>query len=346
MAYTTINKGSSYFNTVLYTGTGASNSVTGVGFKPDFTWIKDRSNARDHQLVNAVVGYPSGTLFSNVLDAEYTAFPRVDSSNADGFTVSTPAQVNGSVETYAAWNWLANNTSGSSNTAGSTTSTVAANTTAGFSIVSYTGTGSAATVGHGLGAVPKMIICKARSAAYHWEIYHVSLGNTDLVRFTNGAAFASAQMWNNTTPTSSVFSLGTEDANTSSQTYIAYCFAEIRGYSKFSSYTGNGDANGTFVYTGFKPAYVMVKASSTTGQWAICDNKRGAANILNNNGEFLFAETNDATNSAPANWDFLSNGFKARANYAAHNSSGVTYIYMAFAENPFVTSGGIPVTAR
>jgi hypothetical protein len=134
--------------------------------------------------------------------------------------------------------------------------------------------------------------------------------------------------------------------NQSGATQIAYCFAEVKGYSKFGSYTGNGSTDGPFIYTGFKPAYVMVKASSTTGQWAICDNKRGAANILANNGEFLFAEDSGATNSAPANWDFLSNGFKARASYAANNTSGVTYIYMAFAENPFVTSTQIPVTAR
>jgi len=341
MAYTTINKGSSYFNTVLYTGTGATNSVTGVGFKPDFTWVKDRSNARDHQLVNAVVGYPSGTLFSNVLDAEYTAFPRVDSSNADGFTVSTPTQVNGSGETYVAWNWLANNTSGSSNTAGSTTSTVAANTTSGFSVVSYTGTGSAATVGHGLGAVPKMIICKARSAAYHWEIYHVSVGNTDVLRFTTGAPFASAQMWNNTTPTSSVFSLGTEDANTSSQTYIAYCFAEIKGFSKFSSYVGNGSADGTFIYTGFKPAMIITKANAVA-DWFIRDNKQDPENVMN---EYLSPNTT-ATSGNLDSFDFVSNGFKIRNSNNAWNGSGTTYYYMAFAENPFVSSTQIPVTAR
>jgi hypothetical protein len=341
MAYTTINKGSSYFNTVLYTGTGATNSVTGVGFKPDFTWVKDRSNARDHQLVNAVVGYPSGTLFSNVLDAEYTAFPRVDSSNADGFTVSTPTQVNGSGETYVAWNWLANNTSGSSNTAGSTTSTVAANTTSGFSVVSYTGTGSAATVGHGLGAVPKMIICKARSAAYHWEIYHVSVGNTDVLRFTTGAPFASAQMWNNTTPTSSVFSLGTEDANTSSQTYIAYCFAEIKGFSKFSSYVGNGSADGTFIYTGFKPAMIITKANAVA-DWFIRDNKQDPENVMN---EYLSPNTT-ATSGNLDSFDFVSNGFKIRNSNNAWNGSGTTYYYMAFAENPFVSSTQIPTTAR
>ena len=348
MAYTTINKGSSYFNTVLYTGTGASNSVTGVGFKPDFTWIKDRSNARDHQLVNAVVGYPSGTLFSNATDAEYTAFPRVDSSNADGFTVSTPAQVNGSGETYAAWNWLANNTSGSSNTAGSITSTVAANTTAGFSIVRYTGTGANATVGHGLGVAPRMMIIKDRtSGAYNWTVYHASIGNTRRIILNSDAGQDSAdsRWWNNTSPTSTVFTVGIDNgANASGDSFIAYCFAEIRGYSKFDSYTGNGDANGTFVYTGFKPAFLIIKQSNTGGEnWYMWDTKRDTFNVSQKR---LFPNLTNAEETGTLLFDFLSNGFKLRSTYGGFNGSGGTFIYMAFAENPFVTSGGIPVTAR
>jgi len=349
MAYTTINKGSSYFNTVTYTGTGATNTLTGVGFKPDFTWIKDRSNARDHQLVNAVVGYPSGTLFSNATDAEYTAFPRVDSSNADGFTVSTPTQVNGSGETYAAWNWLANNTSGSSNTAGSITSTVAANTTAGFSIVTYTGVGGASTVGHGLGVIPRMIILKGRSNARIWVIGHGSLGWTKYMSF-DAAPVETNNYWNDTTPTSSVFSVfSSVNVNGSGETYLAYCFAEIKGYSKFGSYTGNGSTtNGPFIYTGFKPAFVMIKSSTVSGisRWIMKDNKRNTNNIVANNliADGAFVENTDSNDYV----DFLSNGFRITADSvsANTNNSGETYIYMAFAENPFVTSGGIPVTAR
>ena len=344
MAYTTINKGSSYFNTVLYTGTGASNSVTGVGFKPDFTWVKDRSNARNHQLVNAVVGYPNGTLLSDATDAEYTAAARVDSSNADGFTVSTPAQVNGSGETYVAWNWLANNTSGSSNTSGTITSTVAANTTAGFSIVSYTGNGTGgATIGHGLGSVPKFIIVKQRSAVQQWINYHVSLGNTNYVHLNaTDASASSSTVWNNTTPTSSVFTVGTAvNCNQSSGTYIAYCFAEIKGYSKFGSYTGNGSADGTFVYTGFKPAFVLTKRTDGVDSWVLYDNKRNTFNVED---KYLLPNLNNAEDTFIM-YDFVSNGFKLRTT-GSQNTSGWSLIYMAFAENPFVTSGGIPVTAR
>jgi len=349
MAYTTINKGSSYFNTVLYTGTGATQSITGVGFKPDWVWTKSRSNAYNSDLYDSVRGV-NKYLISNLTNAEVSGSSpaTLSSFDTDGFTLGANDNSNQSSGiTAVSWNWLGANTT-VSNTSGSITSTVSANTTSGFSIVSYTGTGANATVGHGLGVAPKMIIIKNRVSAENWLVYHQAMGNTSAMKLNLTSAIQTSSFyWNNTSPTSSTFSLGAStEANTSANGNIAYCFAEVKGFSKFGSYTGNGSADGTFVYTGFKPAYVMVKASSTTGQWAICDNKRGAANILNNNGEFLFAESAEATNSAPANWDFLSNGFKARASYAANNSSGVTYIYMAFAENPFVTSGGIPVTAR
>jgi hypothetical protein len=347
MAYTVVDKGSKYFDTSLYTGTGSSQSISNLNFQPDFTWIKGRSGATDHALYDAVRGIQKD-LVSNATSAETTQTTGLTAFGSTGFTIGALAKLNTSSATYCSWNWLASNTSGSSNTSGTITSTVSANTTSGFSIVSYTGTGANATVGHGLGVAPAMIICKSRTQAQNWAVYHKSLGNTQAIFLDGtGAASTSASYWNNTSPTSTVFTVGNSgDVNYNAGTQISYCFADVKGFSKFGSYTGNGSTDGTFVYTGFKPAYVMVKASSTTGQWAICDNKRGAANILGNNGEFLFAENSDATNSAPANWDFLSNGFKARANYAAHNTSGVTYIYMAFAENPFVTSTQIPVTAR
>jgi hypothetical protein len=347
MAYTNIDLPTDYFNTVLYTGTGASNAITGVGFKPDFTWIKDRSNARDHQLVNAVVGYPSGTLFSNVTDAEYTAFPRVDSSNADGFTVSTPAQVNNSGETYVAWNWLANNTAGSSNTAGTIASTVAANTTSGFSICTLTtNAGGSGSYGHGLGVAPSFIIQKSRTNVTDWYVYHKSLGASAWLELnkSNGAITSNTAVWSGTAPSSTVVNLGSGWVNSNHGNVVAYCFAEVKGFSKFGSYTGNGSADGTFIYTGFKPSFVMVKRSDSTGSWLIHDNKRNTFNVAN---LWLGANLNNAeTTSSDESKDFLSNGWKIRGTGTAQNTSGGTYIYMAFASNPFVTSGGIPTTAR
>jgi hypothetical protein len=280
------------------------------------------------------------------LHIKYQTF---NSFNTDGFTVSKQTGetgTNGTGSTYVAWNWLANNTSGSSNTAGSITSTVAANTTAGFSIVSYTGTGATATVGHGLGSTPKMIIFKKRSGADNWVVYHVSVGNTAylLLDQTSGSA-SSSGMFNNTSPTSSVFTVSTAGPNNGSgATFIAYCFADVKGYSKFGSYTGNGSADGTFIYTGFKPAFFIVKRTDSTSAWYMFDNKRDPYNYI---GSELNPNTSNAEAISGAEfYDFLSNGLKARRNSVGWNGSGASYIYMAFAENPFVTSGGIPVTAR
>ena len=344
MAYATINKPSNYFNPVTYTGTGSSNAIT-VGFQPDFTWIKDRSNARDNQLVNAIVGYPNGTLLSNTTDAEYTAAARVDSRNANGFTVNAPAQVNGSGETYVSWNWKANG-AGSSNTSGSISSTVSANTTSGFSIITRTGTGSVGTVGHGLGSTPKMIITKKRSAVDNWGVYHASLGATQyLVLNDTSAAGTSASPFNNTSPTSSVFTVGTGTTwNASGATFVDYCFAEVKGFSKFGSYTGNGSTDGPFVYTGFKPAFVFMKKTSAIGQWYIWDNKRNTYNVMN---LALHPNTSDTDQSYGTDGiDILSNGFKLKSVYTYLNASSATYVYMAFAENPLVGTNNIPTTAR
>ena len=343
MSFATIDKPNTQFNVVTYTGTGSSNAIT-VGFQPDFTWIKDRSNARDNQLVNAIVGYPNGTLLSNTTDAEYTAAARVDSRNANGFTVNAPAQVNGSGETYVSWNWKANG-AGSSNTSGSISSTVSANTTSGFSIITRTGTGSVGTVGHGLGSTPKMIITKKRSGADNWGVYHSSLGATKyLVLNDTSASGTSSSPFNNTEPTSSVFTVGTGTTwNASGATFVDYCFAEIKGFSKFGSYTGNGSADGTFVYTGFKPTYVMLKNSDgSTNQWLIFDNTREPANIM---GDYLQANASNAQETFDG-LDFISNGFKMRTANGAFNASSNKYIYATFAENPFVSSKGIPTTAR
>ena len=236
-----------------------------------------------------------------------------------------------------------NSTFGSSNFGGSIQSTVSANTTAGLSIVSYTGTGSNATVGHGLGVAPKMVIIKHRSDTYDWVVYHKDAGNTGFLRLnTTNATDTGINMFQNTDPTSSVFSISTHGAvNDSSDNFIAYCFAEKQGYSKLGSYTGNGNADGTFVYTGFKPAFLIMKASSATGNWFIFDNKRDGFNHQN---DYLKANLSDAE-VANERVDLLSNGFKFRTSNSGWNGSGTTYIYMAFAENPFVNSNGIPTNA-
>jgi len=344
MAYTTINKGSSYFNTVLYTGTGATLSITGVGFKPDWVWNKSRSQVDEHVVADAVRGVTK-TLLTDSTGAEYvddglTAF------GTDGYTLGTASRWNGSSVTYVSWNWLGANTT-VSNTSGSITSTVSANTTSGFSIVSYTGNATAgATIGHGLGVKPAMMIIKNRiSGAESWQVYHQAFGTGTQYFLLNSdnAVLTFSTVFNNTAPTSSVFSVGTAGGtNGSSQAMIAYCFSEIKGFSKFGSYTGNGSANGTFVYTGFKPAWVMVKRSDSSGNWLIQDNKRLGYNP--SNAELYANLTNAETTADRA--DLLSNGFKPRINSGENNASGGTYIYAAFAENPFVTSGGIPVTAR
>jgi hypothetical protein len=348
MAYTTINKGSSYFNPVLYTGNnGASQSITGVGFQPDFVWIKNRTDARNNVLTDIVRG-ATKTLFSQSTSAEITnpTDGYLSSFGSDGFSVSQGSVNNENVcatDNYVSWNWLANNTSGSTNTNGSITSTVAANTTAGFSIVTYTGAGGASTVGHGLGVIPKMIILKGRSNARIWVIGHGSLGWTKYMSFDT-ATVQTNNYWNDTTPTSSVFSIfNSTNVNGSGETYVAYCFADVKGFSKFGSYTGNGSTDGTFVYTGFKPAFVMIKISSgTTNNWTIMDNKMNTSNAVTT---YLIADTSGAQGTDLI-LDFLSNGFKPRQTANSTNGSGYTYIYMAFAENPFVSSTQIPTTAR
>jgi hypothetical protein len=347
MAYTTINKGSSYFDTSLWTGTGATQSITSLNFQPDWLWVKTRSTAANHRSQNSVIGVTKG-MNPNQTSAEDTLTDCVTSFNSNGFTLGVDSQgyVNTSSRTYVGWSWLASNTT-VANTSGTISSTVSVNTTAGFSIVSYTGNGTGgATVGHGLGVAPRMIILKYRnSGSYEWLIQHASIGNTVALFFNTASTSASSTYWNNTSPTSSVFTLGSSAAlNNSGGTFIAYCFAEVKGYSKFGSYTGNSSADGTFVYTGFKPAFVMVKNTNygPGTDWYIFDNKRNTYNV-----EDLYLNPNlSAAEATGVETDFLSNGFKLRHSSIAMNNSSYTYIYMAFAENPFVTSGGIPTTAR
>ena len=339
-----INKPDEYFNTVLYTGNGGTNAITGVGFQPDWVWIKNRPDAKDHQIYDSVRG-TTKVIGSDRTSAEATVSNGLTAFGSDGFTVGADSNVNDNGDSHVSWNWLASNTT-ASNSNGSITSTVSANTTSGFSVVSYTGTGANATVGHGLGSAPSMIIVKNRSAVKDWVIYHKSLGNTKFLEFTTSGEQTASNRWNNTTPTNSVFSLGSDNgANGSGNSHIAYCFAEKKGFSKFGSYTGNGNADGTFVYTGFKPAFYMIKRTDSTGSWIIKDNKRPGYNV---NGSYLVANDSlaESTGSGNVASDELSNGFKIRGTSSSLNTSGGTYIYMAFASNPFVTSGGIPTTAR
>jgi len=349
MAYTTINKSTDYFNTKLYTGNGSTNAITGVGFQPDFLWIKSRSDTKNHNLWDAVRGNTK-RLISNSNGAESTE-TSITSFDSDGFTLDSGTTSNGNSLNFASWNWKANG-QGSSNTAGSINTTyTSVSTAAGFSISSYTGNGTAgATFGHGLNAVPKMMIIKQTSSnggSENWAVYHHALGNTDaLYLSTTDSTVGSNLFWNNTTPSSTLVTLGSGDhVNNNTVSYIAYCFAEITGYSKFGSYTGTGAADGAFVYTGFKPAFILQKRSnsSSTG-WGMIDNTRSPSNVMKN---MLLANSNavEDTSSAPS-VDFLSNGFKWRTADGWFNGGGDPHIYMAFAESPLVGTNNIPCTAR
>ena len=349
MAYTDIDKPSDYFNTVLYTGNASTQSITGVGFSPDFIWGKNRSSVTHHALVDTVRGNTK-YVKSSTNAAEATITNMVTAFGSDGFSLGADSDMNGSSANQVAWNWKAGTSftnDASATGIGSIDSTGSVNTDAGFSIISYTGTASAATVAHGLGAVPKMIIVKTRGSSGDWSVYHSSLGNTKNLKLnTTAAQQTSASYWNNTTPTSSVFTINDEgNVNGSSVAMIAYCFAEKSGYSSMGQYTGNGNADGTFVYTGFKPAFVMIKKTDSAGNyWHIYDNKRSTSgsNVVD---DVLYPNRSDAEYSEDR-IDFVSNGFKIRTTNGDINTSGGNYIFMAFAENPFVTSTGIPTTAR
>ena len=332
--YTTIDDPSAYFQIKTYTGTGNSHAITLDGnsdLQPDWVWIKCRDDSHNHQVFDSVRGVHI-RMRTDTNGAETTSSESLKSFNTDGFTLGTQANVNAAASgdnSFVAWNWKET-------------------ADAGFDIVSYTGNGSARTISHSLSAVPDMMIVKNRDEAEEWTVYHA--GNTSapatdyLALNTNGATTDSNTRWNDTAPTSSVFTVGTSDVvNKNTVKYIAYLFAEKQGYSKIGSYTGNGSStDGAFVHTGFKPAWIMFKSTSATGFWEIHDNKRDPFNISK-----LRLFPNSSNVEATEDYvDFVSNGFKFRTNDANGNTDGTSYIYLAFAEEPFVSSTGIPATAR
>ena len=336
MAYTTIDDPSAYFKVQLYTGTGSENVITfndtDTDMQPDMVWTKSRSNVLNHNLYDSVRGVNKGAK-PNTSDAEFDEAQTLKSFNSDGFTVGTDGHINTSSATFASWSWKES-------------------ATAGFDIVTYTGNGTDDTdISHNLSAVPHLIIVKNRDEADAWQVYHhknTSAPETDyLVLNEQDATADNADRWSDEAPTSSVFTLGDgAEVNTDTEDYIAYCFAEKQGYSKFGSYTGNGDADGPFVYTGFKPAFLIVKATADPDKWQMTDHPRDADVSPN----FARVVANDSsaerTNTTWAKIEKFSNGFKLGGTDGVTNGSGETYIYIAFAEAPFVNSNGVPCNAR
>ena len=341
MAYITFQP-SDHFNTKLYTGNGSTNAITGVGFQPDFVWCKDRTNTYDHVLFDAVRGVTK-RIVSNTNGAETTASTDLTAFDSDGFTVGSGSNINNNSNNFVSWNWKAGG-AGSSNSDGSVTSTVSANTTSGFSIVKYTNpsSGSPFTVGHGLGAAPKMIIIKALSGAQNWGVYHVGPGFGKYLQLNTTIDEATANL---VTATSTTTFSTYYDHHTNGHELIAYCFAEVKGFSKIGLYRGNGNADGPFVYTGFKPAFVLFKEYTGPGSsnWVIQDSKRVGYNPNNNR---LFPNDSAAENTSSFRIDIVANGFKLRSSDSDANRNGNDFLYLAFAEEPLVSSNNVPTTAR
>ena len=368
MAYTTIDDPSAHFQVTAYAGTDASTlEVTNGGnsdLQPDLIWIKNRSDGDNHRLFNSTTSTGGNGLSLNsdstAAEASNSAGGYMNGFNTDGFDLTDGAS-NGDVvknngENYVAWQWKANGGSSTGSAAESGDNPAynhQANTTAGFSIVTYTGTGDDdAQVTHGLGAVPDVIICKKRNDTGYWRSYfgklHVSGYNRYLQIDQTNALTIDVGTWGNQNPTSSVFTLGQNtNLNADDDTYVAFCFVSIQGYSKFDGYTGNGNADGPFVYTGFRPAFVILKRyDSGTNSWYMWDNKRNPVNDDSNGDNNLWVESTAAENTDDYIFNGLSNGFKIRATSTNLNADGGTYVYMSFAHNPFVSSGGVPCTAR
>ena len=351
MAYTTIDKPSDYFNTITYTGSGTSTAYT-VGFQPDWVWVKKRDTETSNHILVDSVRTTAKTLFSDLTSEELTE-TNITSFDSNGFSAASSGATNQSGHGYVAWNWKAGTSftnDASATGIGSIDSAGSVNQDAGFSICSYTGTGSAGTIKHGLNSTPSTIILKNRiDGSVFWYVYHKSLGNNSEL-YLNGtdAAPGSTGAWNTTSPTSSVFSVGSHGGtNASGQAIIAYCFSEVKSFSKFGSYVGNGSMlDGTYIHLGFKPAWVMFKRTDGAYNWVIMDNKRDNFNVAT---KLLLPNSSSAEIGLPTNLstDFLSNGFKLRSDSSANPSTNQgNIIYMAFAENPFVSSTGVPATAR
>ena len=358
MAYTTIDDPSVYFQIALYTGNGTQRNITNDGnsdLQPDWVWIKCRSAVEANMLYDSSRGVTKD-LRSDTTAAENTNAQGLQAFNSDGFQIGTLQNVNFNTKTMVAWQWKANGGTTTTNDASSTSigtvdSVIQANTEAGFSIVLFDLNGNTGgTVAHGLGAAPDLLILKNRENTASWNfMLPTALGtNKKLTLDSTSAASTNTEIFKNTAPTSTVFSFGNDDefnSTATDQAIIAYCFAEKKGYSRIGSYVGNGNADGTFVYTGFKPAWIMIKRTSDGGNdWIIIDTTRFTFNLVDN---YLRANTSDAeTDQYAIDEDILSNGFKLRGTSGNINASGSVYIYMAFAERPFVTSEGTPTTAR
>ena len=332
-----------YFNNKLYTGDGnATNAITGVGFQPDWVWIKNRGTTARHVLFDAVRGSQKA-LFSHLTDAEQSTnqYGTLNSFDSDGFTVadgsSSGERTNNSSENYVSWNWKAGG-SGSSNTDGVISATVSADASRGFSIIKYTGSGSASTVGHGLGAAPDITIRKKINATGDWFVHTTLIdGSFDFLKLNTSDTKSDSSLTGFTSTTVGV------DNDTSQE--IIYAFKSIKGFSKFGRFTGTGSSNGPFIYTGFKPAFIITRrASGATGDWQLYDNKRTPFNVADT---ILFPNGNTADSQASGySMDILSNGFKIRTDNSNKNNSGSGYIYLAFAEMPFVGSNNTPATAK
>jgi len=354
MAYTTIDDPSAHFQTKIYTGNATDDTAyTNDGnsdLQADLIWAKNRDQTVDHVWFDSTRGVTKNVR-SNNADVESTNSNYLKSFDSDGFTMGTSNRVNGNTDKMVAWQWKANggtrttNTESGSNPGGG----YQANTTAGFSIVDYTGTGSAGTMAHGLGAVPHVMIVKCRSVGHHWRVYHhknTSAPETDALSLNQTDATNDQDYWwNDTAPTSSVFTLGNGDSglNDDGETHIAYCFTEIQGYSKFGGYTGNNSTDGVYIYCGFKPQWVLIKNRGASEDWYLYDIAR--ADTKGNQVDIAIQANSTSEFNTSADLDFLSNGFKCRGDSGVINDTG-SFVYMAFAEHPFVSSEGVPVTAR
>jgi len=355
MAYTNIDDPSAFFQTTLYTGNGAgSHAITNTGnsdLQPDWLWIKKRNGAVNHLLHDSVRGV-NNLLVSNTTAVDDSNSNIVLGFDSDGFRVGANSASNNNNDTFVAWQWKAGTSftnDASSTSVGSIDSAGTVNTDSGFSIISYTGTGSNGTIAHGLGAKPNIIINKTRdTTAQMWSFYHSSRGATKHLGLDrSNVEDTGSAYYQDTEPTSTVFSVGSESAtNHNGAAMIAYCFAEKPGYSKVGSYIGNGNANGSFLYTGFKPAWVLVKSSTYAGAWLIWDNKRSTSGGFNTN-HYILVPSNDEAEQQGTNYaiDILSNGFKLRNTNGNVQNSGETMVYIAFAHQPVVTSEGVPATA-